>query len=372
MHTVNSHNEWDKLEEVIVGAGVPNNLPAIDYTFKLFFHDNIHGRKYDDIHNVTGDIPKSYITKRHVEEHNEDIEEFANLLSSLGVVVKRPKIPKKIHRTATPVWESTVHPALNVRDLTVVIGNEIIETPASCRWRYFENDYLKHLFLEYFKQGCKWTQVPRPIMTDNSFDLSYFSKNKSAYDEYKSLIKSDPLDCGYEIMFDAANIMRLGTHILFNASTENAKLGVQWLRSHLSDKYTIWDINIADSHIDSSFLPLRPGLALITREGFWDKLPAPLQKWDKIYIPQRDRSSDEYLRQGIRLASPRIELNVFSVSPDLIICHPEYEKELNNKLNPYGITAIGSRMRHCEIFAGAHHCTTLDIRRKGELQNYFT
>jgi glycine amidinotransferase len=371
MSIVNSNNEWDRLEEVIVGAGVPSTLPAIDYTFKLFFHDNIHGKKIDDIHNTTGDIPKSYITRRHVEEHNEDIEEFASLLGSLGVTVKRPKVPKKIHRTATPVWESTVHPALNVRDLTIVIGNEIIETPASCRWRYFENDYLKHLFLDYFKEGCKWSQVPRPIMTDNSFDLSYL-KNSSAYEEYKTEIKSNSLDCGYEIMFDAANIMRLGTHILFNASTENARLGIQWLKNHLGDKYTIWDINIADSHIDSSFLPLRPGLALITREDFWHKLPAPLQKWDKVYIPQRDRSNNDYLKQGIRLASPRIELNVFSVSPELIICHPEYVQELNKKLNPYGITAIGSRMRHCEIFAGAHHCTTLDIRRRGNLENYFT
>jgi glycine amidinotransferase len=105
------------------------------------------------------------------------------------------------------IWESTIHPALIVRDLTIVIGNEIIGTPASCRWRYFENEYLKHLFLEYFKAGCKWTQVPRPIMTDSSFDLSYFRANKDAYNEYKELIKSNPLDCGHEIMFDAANII---------------------------------------------------------------------------------------------------------------------------------------------------------------------
>ena len=363
MSVVNSHNEWDKLEEVIVGAGVPDDLPAIDFTFKLFFHDNIY--------KFAGHKIESYITKRHVEEHNEDIEEFANLLTSLGVIVKRPKIPKKIYKVSTASWSSTVHPALNVRDLTMVIGNEIIETPASCRWRYFVNDFLKHLFLDYFKSGCKWTQVPRPIMTDDSFDLEYFREDKEVFKEYKNSIAPSFLDCGHEIMFDAANIMRLGKHILFNASTKNAMLGVQWLKAHLGDKYTVWDINIADSHIDSSFLPLRPGLALITRQDFWHKLPPELQKWDKIYIPERNRSNEEYNKQNIRLASPRIELNVFSVSPETIICHPQYEKELNIKLKPYGITAIGSRMRHCEIFAGAHHCTTLDIRRKGVLENYF-
>ena len=365
---VNSHNEWDKLEEVIVGNGVPDDLPALDFTFKLFFHDNIHGTEFDDIHGAPGNVIKKYITRRHVDEHNEDVESFADLLKSLGVIVKRPKIPEKLSKIKTPNWESVVHPALNVRDLTIVIGNEIIETPASCRWRYYENDYMKHLFLDYFRKGAKWTQVPRPIMTDNSFDLSYV-KNDPLFEKIK---KSSYMDCGYEIMFDAANIMRLGTHILFNASNENARMGVEWLKRHLDSKYTIWEINIADSHIDSAFLPLRPGLALITREDFWHKLPAEIQKWDKIYIPMKNRTLDEINSQGIKLASPRIELNVFSVSPELIVCHPQYEKELNHKLKPYNITAIGSRMRHCEIFAGAHHCTTLDIRRKGELESYFT
>jgi len=371
MCIVNSHNEWDPLEEVIVGCGVPDELPALDFTFKLFFHDNIYGKKFDDIHGAPNIITKQYITKRHVEEHNEDLETFANLLTSQGVKVRRPKTPSSITRVKTPCWESTIHPALNVRDLSLIIGNEIIETPPSCRWRYFENTYLKHLFLEYFKGGAKWTQVPQPLMTDSSFDLSYYKGNTEAYEEYSSNIQSHSLDCGHEIMFDAANIMRLGTHILFNASNTNSRLGVKWLSNHLDEKYKIWEINIADSHIDSSFLPLRPGLALITRENFWHKLPPELQKWDKVYIPLKNRSSEEYSAQGIKLASPRIELNVFSISPELIICHPQYEKELNDKLKKYNISALGAPMRHCEIFAGAHHCTTLDVRRRSILENYF-
>ena len=85
----------------------------------------------------------------------------------------------------------------------------------------------------------------------------------------------------------------------------------------------------------------------------------------------RDRTEDELNKQGIKLASPRIELNVLSVSPELIICHPEYEKTLNEHLKKYKIEAIGTPFRHCEIFSGAHHCTSLDVRRKGQLENYF-
>ena len=359
---VNSHNEWDKLEEVIVGAGIPETLPAIDFTFKMFFHDNIQFAHEKVIN--------PQINKRHIAEHNEDIEDFANLLSSLGIIVKRPKLPTKIHRIKTPNWDSAVFPALNVRDLTLIVGNEIIETPVSCRWRYHENDYMKHLFSEYFKMGAKWTQAPKPILTDYSFDLSHITQaNGGQIDQLHRT--ASYMDLGNEMMFDAANIIRLGKHLLFNTSSSNMKMGLEWLQRNLGDSYKVWECNITDNHIDSSILPLKPGLFLVTRDDFWHLLPPELQKWDKILIEPKNRSIEDIELSGIKLASNRIELNVFSVSPELIICHPEYEAELNSKLKPYGITAIGSRMRHCEIFSGAHHCTTLDIRRQSKLENYF-
>jgi hypothetical protein len=100
-------------------------------------------------------------------------------------------------------------------------------------------------------------------------------------------------------------------------------------------------------------------------------LPVELQSWDLVHIPTRHRSQSEKEAQGIKLASPRIELNVLSISPELIICHSQYEAELNKVLAKYGITAMGTPFRHCEIFAGAHHCTTLDVRRKSKYENYF-
>jgi glycine amidinotransferase len=360
---VSSYNEWDPLEEVIVGAGLPDTIPGIDISFRLFFYENIGNAQFDVY---------DYITKQHIEEHGEDLDKFADLLKSLGVVVRRPVVPPKINKVQTPWWESGLHPALNVRDQCMVVGDTIIESPPTLRYRYFENDLLKPLFLEYFKQGCGWIQAPKSTMVDNSFDKSWVNDDgillKDQCDIFSS--KETYIDHGLEMMFDCANCMRLGKHILMNVSNKNQALGLQWLRKVLPD-YTIWDCPVADSHIDSSFLPLKPGLAIITKPEIVSKLPEPLQNWDLIHIPMIQRTSDEYSHQNIKLASPRIELNVFSVSPELIICHPQYEKELNKVLKPYKIEAIGSPFRHCEIFSGAHHCTTLDIRRNGKLQNYF-
>ena len=365
MMRVNSHNEWDTLTEVIVGDGFSTKLPVLDYSFRLFFHDNLwESRDYQ--------FGSEFVTKRHVEEHSEDIQKFVELLQSLNVRVKRPKVPEKIHKVSTPAWDSTIHPALNVRDMAMIVGDIIIETPPSQRYRYFENMMLNHLFLDYFKSGAKWIQSPKPIMTDNSFDLSYI--NESTGDvEYYDKFKSDDhyLDCGHEIMFDAANCVRMGSHILMNVSNDNQRLGATWLQQTLGDRYTVWTAELTDSHIDSTFLPLKPGLGLIMKPDVRDKLPKPLQKWDLVYIPMRNRTDSEFNQQGLKLASPRIELNVLSVSPETIICHPQYEAILNKELNKYKITAIGTPFRHCEIFSGAHHCTTLDINRQSKYENYF-
>jgi glycine amidinotransferase len=115
MSCVNSHNEWDSLQEVIVGQGVPSTLPALEFTFKLFFHDNIYNKPgFADEYDYT---MNGYITSRHVEEHIEDVERFVEELEKLNIVVKRPKQPTRLQKVKTPNWESGVHPALNCRDL---------------------------------------------------------------------------------------------------------------------------------------------------------------------------------------------------------------------------------------------------------------
>jgi len=369
MNTVNSHNEWDPLEEVIVGDGFPTSLPLLDLSFNLFFHDNL--RNTNQKQYEFGNPPYYSIKKRHCEEHSEDLEKFCELLKSLNIKVRRPKKPQRLEQIKTPLWSSNNHPALNVRDMAMIVGDTIIESSPVCRFRYFENDFLHHLFLEYFKGGSKWIQSPKPLMTDNSFDLSYINEDDGKQHYIDLQRKTHYMDCGYEIMFDTANCVRMGKHILMNVANENQKLGAQWLQNTLGNDYKVLTVSLTDSHIDSSFLPLKPGVAIVTREYIKEKLPPELQSWDIIYIPMRDRSEEDYKSQGIKLASPRVELNVFSISPELIVCHSEYEKILNKLLKKHNIEAIGTPFRHCEIFSGGHHCTTLDIRRKGILENYF-
>jgi len=364
MNIVNSHNEWDTLEEVIVGNGFPEKIPIDDISFKLFFHDNIFGKSTSYFSERWG------LCSKIIDNHNEDLNNFVELLKQNNITVKRPKIPTGLKKIKTLGWNSMNYPALNVRDLTLIIGDTIIETPVSARWRQFENDYLKHHFLDYFKKGAKWITAPRPIATDNSYDFSDVYKTQGAEQFYNNLKTkfNHELDCGYEIMFDAANCQRLGDVILFNATTENEILGLKWLSNTLGSSYKVWQCNITDHHIDSVFLPLKPGLAIISLDII-DKLPKQLQKWDFIKVPERLNADNNI--NYVPLASEKIYCNVLSLSQEKIICLPEYYNILSSKLRPYNIEVIPSQIRYSRLFGGGHHCLTLDIRRNSKLECYF-
>jgi glycine amidinotransferase len=331
----------------------------------LFFHDNIYGNKnsyYADRWTLNSKI---------TEEHTEDLDVFVNLLEKNNVSVLRPKTPPTLRVTKTLCWSSTNYPALNVRDLTIIVGNKIIETPVASRWRQFENDYMKHIFLDYFKKGAEWISAPRPLVTDNSYDMSRVYQTADSKEYYESLRSkyAQELDCGVEIMFDAANCMRLGSNILMNAPTEHERLGAKWLQQVLGNKYKVWVVNITDHHIDSVFLPLRPGLALITLD-IVDKLPAPLQSWEFIRVPAM--LSPGTSNGFIPLASEKIYCNILSLSPEQIICMPEYYEVLQSKLKKYNIEAIPNKLRYSRLFGGGHHCLTLDTNRESSLEDYFS
>ena len=308
---------------------------------------------------------------------SEDVEGFIETLRGLGVKVVRPKVPQKVQDTKTPNWKSTNFHPLNVRDLTMVVGNEIIETPPETRFRYFENDYLKHLFMDYFKRGAKWTVAPRPLILDSSFDMSWVLRQDLDGDIrkwYESLMTTpDDLNYGFEMMFDAAQCLRFGKDIIFNAVTENHMLGVQWLQRNLGDDYNVHPVQLCDSHIDSTIIPLRPGLLMVDWHHFKDinQLPEPLRKWDIISAPENPNRTRKYDGRDLILASTSIDINVLSIDQNTVICHDEYWPLLQPVLRPHGITAIPCKLRHSEIFSGAFHCLTLDVRRQSVLESYF-
>jgi glycine amidinotransferase len=140
---LNSYDEWSPLKEIIVGSGSGYTEHLADLSFDLFFYDNLtqdnRGRP-DGYYPRLGARDRSAsgtrlaIKQRYVDELNEDVEEMAKTISFLGVVVHRPmRAAGTTGEVTTPAWSAPVLPPLNVRDNTLILGDEIIETPPKLR-----------------------------------------------------------------------------------------------------------------------------------------------------------------------------------------------------------------------------------------------
>ncbi len=385
---LNSHNEWSPLKEVIVGSSFNYNTPEIELSFQLFYTEEATKNNfYVHPHFSRGDekdAEKKQIlqknlqiardsSRKYLAELAEDIEGFADTLAKAGVKVHRPLPLQKVERYKTPYWEAIGIPALNIRDQAIIIGNEIIETAPILRARYFENDLLKPIFYEYFRDNARWSCMPRPMMTDKSFDLSDVEEGfvSRPWEDVEAQ-KSSPFDIGYEMMIDAAQCIRLGRDILVNVSTQNHELGYQWLERHLAPHYRLHRIfRMTDGHIDSMFLPLRPGTLLARNPDVVKMLPLPLQKWDVIYPPEpKDNIFPEYEMGDLLLTSKYIDLNVLSLDENTVVVNSLFP-ELIQVLEKRGFTVVPVRHRHRRIFGGGFHCFSLDTVRESNLEDYF-
>jgi glycine amidinotransferase len=369
---VNSYNEWSPLKEVIVGSGYNYALPPIEQSFKLFYHDLIH-RRYP--------LSGTHVLKqKYVEELEEDILGMVEAFEQLGVKVLRPRRLEEVSTIRTPYWESTALACLNVRDQAIIAGDEIIETAPMLRARYFENDLLKPVFYDYFNAGSKWTLMPRPMMTDRSFDLSYIETTEEhgavPYDlanmqrDYPQA--ASPYDVGPEMLFDGAQCMRFGEDWIVNVSNRNHELGFEWLQRHLAGKIRMHKLDkITDSHIDTTVVPLRPGTLLMRTRDDLHKLPAELQKWDVIIAPEPNlRNFPDYDNDDLVLSSNMIDANVLSIDGDKLIVNSLFP-ELMRELEKHGFTLIPVRHRHRQLVSGGFHCFTLDTVREGGYEKYF-
>ena len=59
------------------------------------------------------------------------------------------------------------------RDFLLIVGNEMIEAPMAWRSRFFEYRAFRTLIKEYFEKGAKWTAAPKPLMSDELYDMVF-------------------------------------------------------------------------------------------------------------------------------------------------------------------------------------------------------
>jgi hypothetical protein len=90
------------------------------------------------------------------------LDNFAKLLTDLGIKVYRPDEVNSVIKFKTPTFESECTSASNVRDISLIYNNCIIETPTFIRNRYFENMALSKIYKNSFNggKGGRWIRCP--------------------------------------------------------------------------------------------------------------------------------------------------------------------------------------------------------------------
>ena len=177
-----------------------------------------------------------------------------------------------------------------------------------------------------------------------------------------------------EPAFDAANVLRLDRNLIYLVSATGNEFGGQWLQTILGNDFRLHFLKDVyfGSHIDSTFVALRPGLMLCNPARINDDtLPEVLKQWIVIYGPPMENNCQhdaDYLCKSI--GSAWIDMNLFSISPNLVVVDRD-QTGLIKLLEKNGLDVLPLKLRHSRMMGGGFHCVTLDIRRKGTLERYF-
>ncbi len=354
---VQSNNEWDPLEEVIVGVlGGAANL-----TWEIGFEAIAAVEHLDRSRQFHLQAAGQPVSPLNISKASKELEYFVDVLKKEGVKVRRPDIIDHTTPIVTPKWTSTGgNCQANPRDVLIVFNDEILEAPMAWRSRYFEFWAYRKLVKEYFNAGARWTAAPKPEMSNASYDYNW--KRGEGY-----------VTNEYEPLFDAADVARCGKDLFVQRSHVTNDMGIEWLRRHMEPQgYRVHRVEFDDYraiHIDATFVPLAPGKILVNPDRPIKELPDIL------------KNSDWELREAPRSTLPEthpwyysfkwLSMNVLNINEKKVIVEAE-ETPMHDFLSDWGFEPIPVPFRNNYPFGGSFHCATVDVRRRGGLQDYFS
>jgi len=360
-------NEWDPLEEVIVGVAERSCEPLcdVDPVWKYLFHSD------DKALASHGPYPKSLIDAARLE-----LDNLTRVLKNEGVTVRRPEsMPFEEAFSAPGAWK--VPNGFNAtcpRDIVFTVGNSICEAPMGLRTRFFEYHCYRPLIQEYFKAGSQWVTAPKGIMNEKLYAADY-PVDETSLERRRLISQHKHITTEYEPIWDAADMMRMGKDIFFQRSFVSNEFGIEWLRRTFAPQgyrvHTLHSEDVVPKHIDCTLLPVRPGIAIenptrkmeerhLFTENGWRLLPSA------EVLPQ----PDQWVKSVVRPTSKWIGINFVSIDDRRIICSAS-EKHVIKMLESIGCKVIPVDFAAMFYLGGGFHCATTDVRRRGDRLSYF-
>jgi len=301
---IHSHDEWSPLRSIVVGSALHANWPT---------NDPVFSRESEKTSWVETPVPSGPVPDWIVQETQQDLDGLADILIQLGVEVHRP------HDMDFVALDGMYNYC--PRDRLIIAGDIIID-PA-------------------MMYPCRDQEIQALDFVTSS-----------------ATVISMPRDQG--MVLDAANVCRMGERWLYLESPSGNRLAYDWLCAQVPD-IKIERCNFyAGVHIDSTVVPLRPGLVLLNADRVnQQNCPRALDDWEKIWI--NDVVAQDFFQYPY--ASKWIGLNMLVVDPNTVIVDGA-QQDLIKTLEKHHFTVIPHVLRHSRTLGGGFHCVTLDLWRQ--------
>lgn len=351
---IRSSDDFSPLKSVVVGTATHANLASLSDP------SNIMNFFPGDTAEALSQIPTGSLTVEFVAQANELIAEFVKVLENAGVTVYRPEeLDFTRHIQSVHGWQTSQFNGWSPRDHVLVVDNMLVQCPTPTRSRQQEVLNLYSLLMQ--REDALWVSAPTPPLTDDLYDFSDFT---------------NPRLTSTQIAFEAANVLRVGTHAFYQSSVSGNIPGYQWLKTILALKgvtlHLLENVYSEGVHIDSTLWIPKPGLIVVNPDRLDpNNLPEPLDEyfgtWDKI-VPEIVAPQNP---PAYALSSKWLGMNNFSITPELAVVDAKQD-DLCRQLSRHGIEPVRLSLDPvCQVLGGGFHCTTLDLEREGGLQDYF-
>jgi glycine amidinotransferase len=173
----------------------------------------------------------------------------------------------------------------------------------------------------------------------------------------------------------AFDITRCGKDIFVQESMTTNKAGIEWLTRELKGHVRVHTVHfpydLHPSHIDCTFVPLRPGLVLTNPER-------PIAKGEECIFKQNEwEFKDAAMPSPANTPMPAfcqsskwLAMNLLSLDEKTVVIE-EGEKDMKNVLEDLGFDCITIPYRRVFEFGGSIHCSTWDVRRSDSCKDFF-
>lgn len=341
MSLINSYSEFQPLEEVVVGQGYPP--------------------EYFDF--VTDAVTRSCL-ETIFAEIEEDFQYLIKTLESFNIVVRRPDVISKEHFQSSALHGEHLLPPLTPRDRQHVFGQQLVRL----------SDY-------------------------SIFDSIFKHYNLLAPDQVVDVFRTDP-----NPIINGANascVFRMGRDIWFDESEWLTREHSSWLEQNiLTDSRYRFHRMLTEGHGDCVFAVLKPGVILTSyhddgvnyRTDFagWNihRVTSPsinrfvqfreqLHPGHSWWVPEKHNVAQfrEYVDTYLHTWTGAVHESVFDVNclsiDESHVIFGCYDRDVFDYCRQHGIEPILCDIRHRFFFDGSVHCCSLDIRRRGGMEDYY-